>query len=138
LIRYIHLNPVRAGLVAAPEDWSWSSFSRHPQNQADLDDFDPWPRATARRPALIRDEISRKQEMADLSRPIALREGVSIEAVRSSSKVPRIVAVRRLMALEAVKAGHSLTSTARWLGLGVSSVSRYSRERIARSESLTP
>jgi putative transposase len=24
--RYIHLNPVRAGLVAAPEDWPWSSY----------------------------------------------------------------------------------------------------------------
>jgi REP element-mobilizing transposase RayT len=138
LIRYIHLNPVRAGLVAAPEDWRWSSFSRHPQNQADLGDFDPWPRATVRQPALIRDEISRKQEMADLSRPIAMREGICIEAVRSGSKAPRVVAVRRLIALEAVKAGYSLTATARWLGLGVSSVSRYSRERIARSESLTP
>jgi len=24
--RYIHLNPVRAGLVAAPEDWPWSRW----------------------------------------------------------------------------------------------------------------
>src|SRR3954468_21826495 len=24
--RYIHLNPVRAGLVGAPEDWPWSSY----------------------------------------------------------------------------------------------------------------
>jgi len=24
--RYIHLNPVRAGLVARPEDWGWSSY----------------------------------------------------------------------------------------------------------------
>jgi REP element-mobilizing transposase RayT len=28
LSRYIHLNPVRAGLVSLPEDWRWSSF-RH-------------------------------------------------------------------------------------------------------------
>ncbi|MDD5305301.1 MAG: transposase [Elusimicrobia bacterium] len=138
LIRYIHLNPVRAGLVAAPEDWRWSSISKHPRNDADLDGFEPWPRPPGRQPSLIRDEKGRKPEMDALSRPIALREGVSLESVRSSSKVPRVVAVRRLMALEAVKAGHSLTATARWLGLGVSSVSRYSRERIARSESLTP
>lgn len=26
LIRYIALNPVRAGLCSAPEDWSWSSY----------------------------------------------------------------------------------------------------------------
>ena len=27
-LRYMHRNPVRRGLVAVPEDWSWSSF-RH-------------------------------------------------------------------------------------------------------------
>jgi hypothetical protein len=27
-LRYIHRNPVRAGLVARPEDWPWSSL-RH-------------------------------------------------------------------------------------------------------------
>jgi len=26
LLRYIHLNPVRAGLVARPEEWDWSSY----------------------------------------------------------------------------------------------------------------
>ncbi|HEY0795007.1 MAG TPA: hypothetical protein VGD64_04430 [Acidisarcina sp.] len=29
-LRYIHRNPVRRGLVARPEDWTWSSF-RHYQ-----------------------------------------------------------------------------------------------------------
>ena len=24
--RYVHLNPVRAGLVARPEQWEWSSY----------------------------------------------------------------------------------------------------------------
>jgi hypothetical protein len=28
VIRYIHRNPVKRGLVEKPEDWSWSSF-RH-------------------------------------------------------------------------------------------------------------
>jgi putative transposase len=27
-LRYVHRNPVKRGLVAAPEDWAWSSF-RH-------------------------------------------------------------------------------------------------------------
>jgi putative transposase len=26
VIRYIHRNPVRRGLVAKPEEWTWSSF----------------------------------------------------------------------------------------------------------------
>jgi len=25
--RYVHLNPVRAGIVSRPEDWQWSSFA---------------------------------------------------------------------------------------------------------------
>ena len=27
LSRYVHLNPVRAGLVSRPEDWAWSSYA---------------------------------------------------------------------------------------------------------------
>ena len=27
MIRYIALNPVRAGLCRAPEDWPWSSYA---------------------------------------------------------------------------------------------------------------
>jgi putative transposase len=29
VIRYIHRNPVKRGLVAKPEDWAWSSFRHH-------------------------------------------------------------------------------------------------------------
>jgi hypothetical protein len=28
-VEYIHLNPVRAGLVSRPEDWRWSSYNEH-------------------------------------------------------------------------------------------------------------
>ena len=39
-IRYVELNPVRAGLCRRPEDWSWSSVHGHLGNSADdlLDD----------------------------------------------------------------------------------------------------
>ena len=33
--RYVHLNPVRAGMVAKPEDWRWSSLSSHCGTQQD-------------------------------------------------------------------------------------------------------
>lgn len=36
--RYIHLNPVRAGLVARPEDWAWSSYPGY----VDRRRRDPW------------------------------------------------------------------------------------------------
>jgi hypothetical protein len=28
-VEYIHLNPVRAGLVSRPEDWRWSSYHEY-------------------------------------------------------------------------------------------------------------
>lgn len=34
-IEYIHLNPVRAGLVRRPEDWPWSSFNEYAGATAD-------------------------------------------------------------------------------------------------------
>jgi putative transposase len=37
LARYLALNPVRAGLCAAPEDWLWSSYSATAS-------LSPWPR----------------------------------------------------------------------------------------------
>jgi hypothetical protein len=28
-LEYIHLNPVKAGLVSRPEDWGWSSYNEY-------------------------------------------------------------------------------------------------------------
>ena len=28
-VEYIHMNPVRAGLVSRPPDWKWSSFNEY-------------------------------------------------------------------------------------------------------------
>jgi hypothetical protein len=36
--RYVELNPVRAGMVAAPGDWAWSSYRAH----VGLADAPPW------------------------------------------------------------------------------------------------
>ena len=34
-VEYIHLNPVRAGLVSRPEDWRWSSYHEYAGMSAD-------------------------------------------------------------------------------------------------------
>jgi putative transposase len=44
LIRYIHMNPVRAGLVALPGDWPWSSYMPGETVGSEVLDFDPWPK----------------------------------------------------------------------------------------------
>jgi putative transposase len=33
-LEYMHLNPVRRGLVAKPEDWRWSSYSNFALDKA--------------------------------------------------------------------------------------------------------
>jgi len=33
-LRYMHRNPVKAGLVEHPEDWPWSSFNAYATNEA--------------------------------------------------------------------------------------------------------
>jgi putative transposase len=35
-VEYIHLNPVRAGLVSRPEDWRWSSYNEYAGMSADV------------------------------------------------------------------------------------------------------
>lgn len=41
--RYIELNPVRAGMVAGPSQYEWSSYLVHARGQSDgLVDLDPW------------------------------------------------------------------------------------------------
>jgi putative transposase len=32
-LRYMHRNPVKAGLVEQPEDWPWSSFRAYANNE---------------------------------------------------------------------------------------------------------
>src|SRR2546430_8439543 len=61
LVRYIHLNPVRAGLVKRPGDWQWSGHGEYlGRDQRKL--VDPGPvmaevRSKARDEALIREGI---------------------------------------------------------------------------------
>jgi putative transposase len=44
VLAYIELNPVRAGLVARPEDWKWSSARAHltGQDESGLLDMSEW------------------------------------------------------------------------------------------------
>jgi len=35
-LRYLHRNPVTRGLVAAPEDWAWSSFRHYLTGEASV------------------------------------------------------------------------------------------------------
>jgi len=54
-LRYIHRNPVRRGLCAAPEDWRWSSFRHY------LDGSDVGVRIESKWAARIRNATAEKR-----------------------------------------------------------------------------
>ena len=68
--RYVDLNPVRAGLVAQPGDWPWSSFSAHTGRYAGP----PWLDSQALWSALLAEPVSTPaQAMLGASRYVDLR-----------------------------------------------------------------
>ncbi|MBI2386373.1 MAG: transposase [Elusimicrobia bacterium] len=132
LVRYIHMNPVRAGLVSRPQDWPWSSSSRQPpgNSEGDLSEFDPWLKDEIA-PDLIRLEHSDRRELADIGAEIAALTGIPLEELRSESRARRTIAAKRRFAREAARQGHRLIVLARWLNLDQSSVGRYIRNNTA-------
>jgi putative transposase len=41
-LRYIHRNPVKRGLVSAPEDWPWSSYRHYLTGEAGRVTLETW------------------------------------------------------------------------------------------------
>ncbi len=132
LIRYIHMNPVRAKLVLRPQDWRWSSFSgRQEENgcEADLMDFDPWSKEAVENADLH--AVAEKREIADIGLTISVRTGVELDELRSDNRRRPVVVAKRLFAQEAIRNGHSLMAVALWLNMTPSSASRYVRANTA-------
>jgi putative transposase len=44
-LRYIHRNPVKEGLVAAPENWEWSSYRSYAFQEEGRVKINQWPKA---------------------------------------------------------------------------------------------
>lgn len=138
LIPYIHMNPVRAGFVARPQDWPWSTYAGEKINPVDLLDFDPWPNATKERIALTRQAEEETISLNSLTEGVVRRSGFSLEDMRSSSRLPRLVEARRTLAREAIRQGHSQAAVAKWILSTRSSVSRYVRETFTTTGVLVP
>ena len=50
-LRYMHRNPVKAGLVQEPEQWLWSSYRSYAYDEVGMVKLNQWPRAELKRPA---------------------------------------------------------------------------------------
>lgn len=125
LIHYIHMNPVRAGLVSDPRDWPWSSASSFGGPYPDLTGFDPWFDAESEKARKIADE---KLRCLDEIGMLSLARGpVTVEDLRTGLRTLAATQARQRFVVEAVKRGHSLAESARWLQTTKSTVGRLLR-----------
>lgn len=138
LIYYIHMNPVRAGLVLTPQDWPWSSYKPGPNESGNPLDFDPWPKDAPGIMNLMRNPETHRTDLTTILAQVASQTGISSFELRSASRRRATVAARALLAQEAMKYGHSLISIARWLNSTPSTLTRYSRKIPQIPVSLTP
>lgn len=126
LIHYIHMNPVRAGLVSAPQLWRWSSYRQTNESLPDLDGFNPWSNAETARD-LIRSAPTARLLDA-IGESTAAQTRVAIEKLQARGRDAKTVSARRIFVLEAIRNGHTLAATARWLRTTRSTVGRYTGE----------
>lgn len=137
LVHYIHMNPVRAGLVTRAQDWPWSSYDARNDAAVDLDGFDPWRPALGFESALLRKSSIALSTIQSIGENVSLRTGVSIERMRSGERQKSVVMARMLVAEEAVKNGHPMARAAEWLHVAPCTLSRYSKS-YATTTRLTP
>ena len=136
LIRYIHMNPVKAGLVKKPEEWPWSSLEGKPMPEdaaGGVDEFDPWARLEETRPSLLRLPPVDMPDIDKLGEDVAVRTGIQVSEMRSNASHRSAVAAKRLLTREAVSQGHTLIAIARWLKTSPSSLTRYAKRKSEKS-----
>ncbi|MEQ1919173.1 MAG: transposase [Elusimicrobiota bacterium] len=136
LIRYIHMNPVRAKLVASPGDWPWSSYVPGEIVGSEITDFDPWPKD--RRDEDMARVKAGPVDLEFVGSDIVARTGVSLELLRSEQRGESILAARRLFVKDAVRGGRTIVSAAKWLNISSRSASRYIQENNVMVSGLTP
>ncbi|MCM2303120.1 MAG: transposase [Elusimicrobia bacterium] len=130
VIRYIHENPVQAGLVTRACDWPWSSagdYEADDTTEVSIPaDFDPWKADDE--PKHARRFIEDPQApLDDIAIRVQKRTGVTIREMQSADRRRSVVAARRALTHEAACQGHPLHAIAAWLHTTPTSVTRYSK-----------
>ena len=143
LIRYIHLNPVRASLVPKPDLWKWSSYREyenkgrsglvnHFSDLPDLDslespsDFAPWPKIeTVAAGALIRMPPSQRPTLEHLAMLATNSTTVTVDSLRSGTRIRKVTRIKNRLAHAAIENGYTFTEISRWLGISESSIRCY-------------
>lgn len=137
LINYIHMNPVRAGLVSSPGGWPWSSYKPGAAIGDGFENFDPWPKPVDNL-SLIRSQALDIPSLDSIGSFVAVQAKIEMAVLRSAVKKPALVAARRIFIKEAIRSGHAIKSAAEWLNMSRRSACRYAQERIDQMADLTP
>jgi REP element-mobilizing transposase RayT len=128
LIRYIHQNPVRAGIVATAAGWPWSSFMANGTGDAPVEaGFELWPKVKET-VSLSRFVDIPQLALEELAVRVQRQSGITLKEMCSADRRRQVVAARRTLTQLAIRNGHALCSIARWLGTTATSVTRYSKE----------
>ncbi len=138
LIAYIHRNPVRAQLVDSPGKWRWSSQYRYPIDSVNLTKFDAWEESEPRAVDLFRKIDRPRVPMDAVLFRVAASRGADPELIRTARRSTTGVALRRTAVVAMLEEGYSATEIAAYFRVAVSSITRLSGVRNARTQNLTP
>ncbi|UPT72973.1 MAG: transposase [Elusimicrobiota bacterium] len=125
LIPYIHMNPVRAGLVEFPWEWRWSSFTGTEPIADDLSDFEPWPKEGTREIEVILRAEKGIVSLDSIADSIRAETGFDSSALKAHIFPRALIAARQRFVEESIRAGYSQCRIADWLGSTRSAISRF-------------
>ena len=115
VIRYVHLNPVEAGLARQPDDWPWSGHREIVHGRQELVEVDfvngLFGGAEAYS-AFVADRANNKQERIDL----AALAGDHEPLLRGPLKTREATELRRDFVVEALRCGYRQSEIADYLG----------------------
>ena len=134
LIRYIHMNPVEAGLVSQPGDWPWSSYHEYLATgrdplvvaEGDIPNFDLFvlgKRDRKRTPSLVRPPSIERESLEALLEDEIARAEVSRDALLTPAHKDELARLRAAVIHRAFAAGYCGSEIARLLGISQARVS---------------
>jgi len=129
VVRYIHENPVEAGLVAHCRDWPWSSWTEaHESDPVKVPEgFDPWEGEQAFEEDLLRYSERPMDDLAVISARVQRQFEITQNQLISNARHRRVIAARRAFTLEAIRNGHPMKAAGAWLRASKFAMSRYAR-----------
>jgi REP element-mobilizing transposase RayT len=142
LAAYIHLNPVRAGMVAAPEHWPWSSHHelidmaevninlRSFQDACGLSPDDWRDSYEERLDSIAHPDKHRPRSLDELIRHAACIVGIHPDELTHGGRGDPHTRAKRLLLVWAEEAGYSDTELARALNCSKSALSQLRQPRV--------